>query len=90
MDKNTIKLKSAELKGLMYIPLEGKLDKTTFDPDLSTVSEEGVKRNDNNSHSSKDGRFENDYEFNEAPPLFLKHAKDLWLRYCDQDSFMEF
>jgi hypothetical protein len=81
---------SYELKGLMYVPLEGKFDKTTFDPDLSNVSEEGVKRNGNNYHSSKDGRFENDYGFNEAPLLFLKHAKDFWLRYCDQDSFVQF
>jgi hypothetical protein len=78
-----------ELRGWMFLPPDMRKKITNnFEPNLSKIDTTGLK------HialaTALSGRYQNENDFNNAPAVFLQFARKQWLKYCEQDKFLQF
>lgn len=79
------------LQGDMILEYQAaKLDKKTFEFNLSNVTSEEIAKYKSNPWDMKDGRYIDDLDFNSAPPEFLAYSKAKWIEFCDKDSTKQF
>jgi hypothetical protein len=81
MHEDTVKY---ALRGLMWLP-PSKEEKFSITPENASL--EGVQKKDDEfeSYLLSLGRYENEKDFKNAPPVFLTHARNQWVKFVKEN-----
>ena len=76
------------LRGIMVLEPESNMIDATFEPNFSQLDTVGFSEFER--YRGILGRYENEADFQDQPPVFLKHARSLWKEFMIEKDFSQF